>query len=297
MRLPATVAIAFLLSSVVAGARQPYDLTVDAPPSLAGVAARVEAMNAAGLARALSHAGLELPPRVHVLLIPEDDPRARQTPSWVVGQALGTDRMIVYPQRVGSYPYDSLESVVLHELVHLALTARAGGRDLPRWFQEGVAVSVESGWGIGSQARLLVAAARDPRIDDVSMLFESDAVPETTTAYLLSAALVEDLRRRHGLALPGVIAARVAEGQHFDAAFFSETGETVDEAAARAWRVYRGIRWLPIVTSASSLWTWMVGLAFLAFMLRWRRRRERRRRWDEEEKLAATAESEESGEC
>jgi hypothetical protein len=269
-------------------AGQPIKLKIDAPPALAGVAARIEATDPESLARPLAAAGLELPPQVQLILIADEHPVAGRTPTWIAGQAFGTDTIVIYPQRIGSYPYDSLESVVLHEFVHLALNVRAGGQPLPRWFHEGVAVSVESGWGLGSQARLLWAAAHDPAINDVAMLFESGASSETTTAYLLSAALVEDIRRRHGLATPGAIAARVASGEPFAVAFARETGETVNEAAAQAWRVYRGLRWLPIVTSASGLWGGIVVLALVAFAVRLRRRWQRRREWEEEERREST---------
>ncbi|HUE85124.1 MAG TPA: hypothetical protein VMO26_03530 [Vicinamibacterales bacterium] len=271
----------------------PYTLRVDAPPALAGVAARVEAIDPASLARPLASAGLQLPPHLHVILVADGHEVANRTPSWIAGQAFGTDTMVIYPQRIGSYPYDSLESVVLHEAVHLALTLRAGQGSLPRWFHEGVAVSVESGWGVGSQVRLLWAAAHDPRMDDVALLFESGAVPETTTAYLLSAALVEDIRRRHGLTVPGTIAARVAGGESFERAFAIETGETVNQAAAQAWRVYRGVRWLPIVTSPSGVWGVILGLAAVAFVVRLRRRWQRRREWDEDDLPEEARESKE----
>lgn len=260
---------------------QDLAITVDAVPALDDVADRVRSTDVDALARSLSHAGLDLPPRVRVTLIGDDDPRASTVRTWVAARAYGTETIEIYPGRIRSYPYDSLESVVLHEIVHLALNAKAIGYPLPRWFHEGVAVSVESGWGIGSQARLLAAAARGPAIEDVDALFASDAAPETATAYLLSAALVEDARRRHGLDLPGRIAARVANGESFDAAFVATTGETVDEAAQQAWRVYRGLRWMPILTSPHSLWGWILVLAFVAFVVRVGRRR--RKRWPEEE--------------
>ena len=260
---------------------QPFALTVEAPVELAAVRSRVEMIRPESLAASLGHAGLSLPARVHVTIVSNADPRAQFTPGWVAGLASGADRIVIFPERIGSYPYDSLESLVLHEVVHLALNVRAGERPLPRWFHEGVAVSVESGWGIGSQARLLLAAARDPGLDDVNALFASARAPETSTAYLLSAALVEDIRRRHGLAVPGTIAQRVANGDTFDRAFFLTTGETVEDAAANAWRVYRGVRWLPVLTGSSAMWGAILALAVLAFFVRVRRRRAKR--WEEEE--------------
>jgi hypothetical protein len=280
-RLPWVLLVLTLFSAGL-HPQPPFTVTVSAPPELADMAARVKAIEPASLAASLVRAGLELPPGIHVILLGSDEAASAGVPSWVAARAFRTDTIVIYPRRIPAFPYDSFESVVLHEIVHLSLTMRAAERPLPRWFHEGVAVSVEAGWGIGSRARLLFAAARDPQIEQVAELFRSGAEPETSTAYLLSAALVEDVRRRHGLAIPGAVAARVGEGESFDAAFRAETGETPDEAAARAWRAYRGLRWLPIVTSGGSLWLWILGLSFVAFVVRLRRRRQKR--WEEEER-------------
>jgi len=261
-----------------------WALTVVAPPSLDPAAQRIRNLDPGAVADALERAGLRLPPRVHVTLIPESDPRAADTSAWFVGLASGVSDISIFPDRVSSYPYHSLESVMRHEIVHLALNARAGGRTLPRWFHEGVAVSVESGWGVGDRIRLIVAASGGPPLDDVSRLFASGARPDTTQAYLLAAALMDELRRTHGAALPGRVAARVAGGIPFARAFELETGETPAQAASRAWRSYRQwTRWLPLVTSASALWGLILALAFAAFFMRLSKRARRRRQWDEEE--------------
>ena len=274
--------IPLLLFVRVAEARQ-FELTVEAPPALAGMATRVRAMDASSFEPSLTRAGLDLPQRARVTLVANSHMRAQAIPGWVVGQAFGTDTIIVFPERISSYPHDSLESVVLHEIVHLSLNARAQNRPLPRWFHEGVAVSVESGWNLATQARLLWAAAREPAIEDVSSLFQSDAQPDKTTAYLLAAALVEDIRSRHGAAVPGAIAGRVGRGASFEAAFAAETGETVQQATVHAWAAYRGwSRWLPIATGPSALWASILALACVAFVVRLRRRAERRRQWKEE---------------
>jgi hypothetical protein len=260
------------------------EIRVDAPPSLAAAEARVRKVDQQELADSLARAGLELPARVHVTLVPEDDPLARDTPAWVVGWAAGAEEVAIFPARIASYPYDSLEAVVRHEIVHLALFARANGRPLPRWFHEGVAVSVERGWGFTGQLRLLVAIADDPAVADITRLFQSDVEPDTTEAYLLAAALVDDLRHRYGAALPGAIAGRVAGRIPFERAFELETGETVDAAAARAWAAYRRwTNWIPAVTDVAAVWSGILALAFIAFFVRMYRRARRRRQWDEEE--------------
>lgn len=265
-------------------AAQTWTLTVEAPPILRAAAREIEAINPRPLEQALARAGLSTPPRIRVRLLTNDDVRAQVVPSWVVGQASAASDIVIFPERVSSYPYGSLETVFRHEVVHLALTNAAGRRALPRWFHEGVAVSIESDWGVGDTLRLLISAAGGPEVSDVTRLFESDNRPDTTEAYLLAAALVDDVRRRHGATIPGAIAREVAVGTPFDVAFVRHTGETPDEAAAVAWATYRRITtWLPVVTSGNAIWTVILTLAFIAFVVRLRQRAIRRRQWDEDE--------------
>lgn len=258
------------------------ELTIDAPQALAAAAARIEAIDLAQLQSDLHRAGLDLPARITVALIPEDDLRARPVPPWIVGLAEGSSEIIIFPERVLPYPYDSMDSVFRHEVAHLALDARAGGEALPRWFHEGVAMSVDRGWGMEGRLRLLLEMAGNPGTADLTRLFASRAQPEAAQAYGLSAALVADLRRRHGDTVPGTIAARVANGASFASAFAAETGETPDLAASRAWSVYvRSTNWLPALTSGSAVWSLILALAGAAWIARRRARVRRRQRWDE----------------
>jgi hypothetical protein len=260
-----------------------FDLTVDAAPPLAAAADRVRRVDVERLRASLGAAGLDLPARAHVTLVAEDDPRARDVPQWIVGVARSPHVVVIFAQRVNRFPYQTLDSIVLHEIAHLALTARAGGRPLPRWFHEGVAMSIEGGWQIGRSARLLFAAIGEPTVADLAPLFASEAQPSTELAYLLSGAVVERMRDAHGAAVPGAIAALVAEGVPFPRAFEQATGETPAEVAARAWQSYRRwTAWLVYVTAPGAIWNVILVLAFAAFFVRLYRKA-RRRQWDEED--------------
>jgi hypothetical protein len=277
-----TLTLATLIGSAIpAGAR---DLQVIAPPSLEPFAARLRKVEWRPIAAALADAGLDLPATVRATLIDEDDTRAGVTPWWIVGLASGMENIVIFPARVGSYPYESLEAVLRHEVVHLALSSRAGGHDLPRWFHEGVAVSVETGWNRGSDLRLLIAAGLSSGTADLARLFAADTPLANAEAYRLATALVTDLRERHGRTSPGRIAARVAGGVPFARAYELETGETPELAAARLLAQYRRwTAWLPVVTSESALWMLILALACVAFVVRSRKRARRRRQWEEEE--------------
>jgi hypothetical protein len=173
----ALLALFIVGAAATAASAQRSDLTIDAPSALEPIARRIREMDPMPLEKALESAGLPAPPRVRIVLIAGDDPRIHRLPEWIVGFASGTEDVVILPSRVGSYPYGSIESVVRHEIVHLALNTRAGGELLPRWFHEGVAVTVESGWGSRDQVRLLLAALERPSMADLSRLFASDMYP------------------------------------------------------------------------------------------------------------------------
>jgi hypothetical protein len=262
------------------------DIIVNAPPSLSADAARIRSVDVPSLVDALGHAGLAMPREIRVTLIAEDDARARATPEWIVGLAVGERDVAIFPERVLAYPYDSLESVVRHEVAHLALDSQSRGAPLPRWFHEGVATSVDSGWKTAAQLRLLLAMLARPDTAELTRLFVSSSQSDTTQAYLLSALLVHDLRERYGPALPGAIARRVATGMPFIDAFQLETGVTPDVAAAAAWVVYRRwTEWVPAATGPSAAWTLTLVLSIVAFVAQRRRRARRRRQWDEQDPI------------
>jgi hypothetical protein len=253
------------------------------PPALVS---RVRAIDLGRLAADLEGRGLELPSRIDVALLANDDVRGRDVPSWVVGLALEPAQIVIFHERVLAYPYDSLESVFRHEVTHLALTARAGGRALPRWLHEGVAMSVDRGWDAAGRLRLLLEMTGNPATADLTRLFASASQPAAAQAYGLSAALVADIERRHGRTAPARIAGRVASGVPFPVAFEQETHQTPDEAAEGAWRGYRRwTLWVSALTGEGAIWGVIVMLAIAAAIVQARRRSRRRARWDDAESM------------
>jgi len=62
-------------------------------------------------------------------------------PDWVVGTAIGDDKIdLVSPYNPGPvHTFESLMSVITHELVHNFIFKLANGQDIPRWLNEGTA--------------------------------------------------------------------------------------------------------------------------------------------------------------
>ncbi|HOC16809.1 MAG TPA: hypothetical protein PKK95_01000 [Vicinamibacterales bacterium] len=255
-----------------------------APEALAPQVERLARFDTGRLLAVMRLVGLEeAGPPIPVVLVPEDAPLARDTPQWIAGFATGGRAVVLFPARTPSYPYDSVDQLLQHEIAHVLIARAAGGRLVPRWFHEGVALAAERAWTLGDRAQFAIDVAFGGRIAASSLdgLFEGD-VATVRRAYRLSGLLVEDLLRTHGSNLPAQVLSAMRGGLSFDAAFETSTGMSVDEASRAFWRRRRfWAAWLPWLTSATALWTLITLLALAAIArVAWRRKR---RKWEEEE--------------
>ena len=255
-----------------------------APEALAPQVERLARVDTGRLLAVMRLVGLEeAGPPIPVVLVPEDAPLARDTPQWIAGFATGGRAVVLFPARTPSYPYDSVDQLLQHEIAHVLIARAAGGRLVPRWFHEGVALAAERAWTLGDRAQFAIDVAFGGRIAASSLdgLFEGD-VATVRRAYRLSGLLVEDLLRTHGSNLPAQVLSAMRGGLSFDAAFETSTGMSVDEASRAFWRRRRfWAAWLPWLTSATALWTLITLLALAAIArVAWRRKR---RKWEEEE--------------
>jgi len=255
-----------------------------APEALAPQVERLARFDTGRLLAVMRLVGLEeAGPPIPVVLVPEDAPLARDTPQWIAGFATGGRAVVLFPARTPSYPYDSVDQLLQHEIAHVLIARAAGGRLVPRWFHEGVALAAERAWTLGDRAQFAIDVAFGGRIAASSLdgLFEGD-VATVRRAYRLSGLLVEDLLRTHGSNLPAQVLSAMRGGLSFDAAFETSTGMSVDEASRAFWRRRCfWAAWLPWLTSATALWTLITLLALAAIArVAWRRKR---RKWEEEE--------------
>jgi hypothetical protein len=179
-----------------------------------------------------------------------------------------------------------MSRVLVHELSHVVLHRAVGGRRLPLWFVEGVAVH-QAGEQNMARVRTLWEAAV---VGEVLPLGElSRRFPtrphEVNRAYAQSADLVEHLLRADSD--PEQLARmlrRVAQGRSFDDAVLATY--RVDLATLdREWRhgLSERFRVLPLVLTGTALWGGIALLAVLAFVRRRKQHREKLRRWGDEE--------------
>jgi hypothetical protein len=300
MTIPRPAILAFLLLFAIlpasATAQPPPRIEVEAPPALAGTAAQLRAMDPSRLVSVMHLVGLTDPgPPIRVILAPEGSGAATVVPPWVSGYAVGEQGMIVLlPGRVPSYPDSSLADLLAHEVAHVMVTRAAGGRPLPRWFHEGMAMIAGLSWGFDDRSRLTLALLVDRPVS----LAELDdrfagGQAEVNRAYAIAGAFVRDLFDRYGQGVAARLLHEVAGGHSFADAFRLATGVPMAAAESDFWgRQTFWYRWVPVLTSSAALWMIVTALAVWAM----KRRRERdaslKKGWDaEDERLRLAAEA------
>jgi len=280
-----------LLSAAARAAATPQ-LEIEAPPSLIGAATEVR-WSRQDWGPVMALVGLEdAGAPIHVLLMPEEAPLAQRTPRWIDGFAVAErDTVVLLPERVLSYPHDSLGALLRHEVTHVLLSRAAGGKELPRWFQEGVALLAARDWEMEDREKLLLGGITGvpPSTAALQRAFDGEGY-SIETAYAIAGALVQELVHEHGREVVGRIASEVARGESFAAAFRAATGDGLGDFEAAFWRRFRWrYRWVPFLTSGATLWMGVTALALVAIARRKQRDAEIRRRWEEEERLAHAA--------
>jgi hypothetical protein len=282
-----------------AGALTPPRLDVVAPPSLERYAARVRAIDPQRLTDAMRLVGLTDPgPPIQVFLGAEGSDLAAGVPPWVSGYAYGAEGVIVLlPARTPSYPDSSLEELLRHEVAHVLAARASGGRPLPRWFHEGVAMIAGSSWGLDDRSRLTVTmiGGGEVSLDELERQF-SGGRGSTVNAYAIAGAFVNSLLDQEldqeGDGVVARILAGVGRGLPFEDAFRAATGSALADAERSFWRRETlWYRWVPILTSSVTLWLLITLLAMWAMGKRRARDAALRRMWEDEDRRLAAVEA------
>ena len=285
-----------MLASSIA-AREPPELVFQAPEGLAPQIERLEKLSPAELVPIMDLLGLDEPgPPIRVQLAKEGSPEARRAPSWAVAYAIGGAGLVVLiPSRVPSYPDHTLETVLRHEIAHVLIdraARRSSGAPIrnrggvPRWFNEGLAIYGSRDWGFEDRARLTVATFRREglALSDLDRRFHGGS-HSAAGAYALSAAFVRYLLDQHGPFVAARIFDQMTLGHAFDEAFRRAVGNTLAAEEAQFWRhldIWN--KWVPLLSSSTTLWMLITLLALWAFKRRRERDAELMAAWDEEER-------------
>jgi Peptidase MA superfamily len=200
-----------------------------------------------------------------------------RAPEWAGGVAMPDYRIIVLP----GYPVPNVRPVdaaatLRHEVAHLVLHERLPG-PIPRWFTEGYAEVASGSWDVesGWTLRLAFMLGKAPPLDSLEMAWPRSAA-RARLAYLLSATMVDHLRRRGGERGFALLMDNWRREGSLDRSVRVTYGMTMGQLEAE-WRrdVRRRYGWLSVMTNVGLIWVVALLLGFAAIIPRRMRNRKR----------------------
>lgn len=190
-------------------------------------------------------------------------------PRWAAGLAHPGENLVLLDAQ--AIRREGGVGIIRHELAHVAL-GELGSSELPRWFQEGMAVLAAGEWDTVS-ALAMVRAARAPiPLAELERGFP-EGYSDVQLAYAESASFVEFLLTTRGVPAVRGLVESVHRGQAFDVAFTQRFGPRAEVEAAWLKAIRLRYAWIPVVTGSTTL----IGLAALLCVLAWARLRRRKR--------------------
>ncbi len=209
----------------------------------------------------------------------------KNIPKWTDGLAAPMNNTIILKSPKWIPPDTDINSIAIHELVHIILDRATKGNPIPRWFNEGLAVyySGEKSYAsstLVSKALVTKSLVQLIDIDDV-LTFHRD---KAQLAYQQSYLAVSYLFRSYGSeAVKGIIH-KLGEGNNLNQAFIEVIDLDLWEFE-EAWLQYikKQYRWHFLVEFDKYLWILILGLFILGFILIRRRNKRTIRRWQEDD--------------
>ena len=175
-------------------------------------------------------------------------------PTWAKGVANPPRGEIIVSLHAPNGALSDYETTLRHELVHVALYRAAGNRNLPRWFQEGVAESLTEEVDFGRAEALAgaVFGAGVPKLAKIDEAFQGDQ-QTAGVAYAAARDFVTYLRYYDGDGdLFKRLLSELRNGHGFDASFLRAYDETLS-ALEKQWRggLMGRFFWYPLMASGT----------------------------------------------
>jgi len=220
-------------------------------------------------------------------------------PEWGGGGALGVDSIVIpVDRRSAFYPQD-MQRILLHEMVHIALARAYGRLRIPRWFHEGVAMTLSGDISFEQQVELSKAILFQALVPLDSMeQMNRFGRWRASVAYSQCHFAVNFLVTTYGLDMLPELLAESQRTRRFDTACVNVFGLTVRELEVLLdQRLKAQYRMFFIIGDYGMVWGGIFLLSVIAFIATRIRRRSRLKKMAMEEKAGelAIVEEDESG--
>lgn len=207
---------------------------------------------------------------------------------WAVGAAyplLG--RIVIQNPTFIENRHFELSRIVRHEIVHVMLGLAVGRnlKNVPLWFNEGLAMYFSEGWSISRHWLILgnVVTKSIIPLNNLSKRFPQNSA-HAQLAYAESHNAVSMMVREYGWQNMQQIIREIAKGKSFSQAFFVATDVNLSDFE-KEWMdsLNRNYKWISILSSTMVIWI-VISVAFIFAYLKYRSvMRRKMKEWEKEE--------------
>ena len=207
---------------------------------------------------------------------------------WAVGCAyplLG--RIVIQNPTFIENQHFELSRVLKHEIVHVILGLSVGDnlRNIPVWFNEGLAMYFSEGWSISRHWLILgnVITKSIIPLESLSKRFPKSS-PRAQLAYAESHNAVSMMVGEYGWENIHNIIREIAKRRSFPQAFFSVTGVKLNDFESK-WRDFlnKRYKWVSVLSSSMVIWI-VISVTFIFVYLKYRQiMRRKMEEWEQEE--------------
>jgi hypothetical protein len=265
------------------------DITVVYRSGEARVAARVLEVAASRGTAAARRAGLpELGPVVIYVASTDEEFRALTyggVPDWGAGCAFPERGVVVLRSPVAAPDPLRMEDVIVHEIGHIAAGRVLKRVHVPRWFHEGIAMTLAGEWRLPRSSALAGASASGDLIPlgELAVAFPVGAA-DAMLAYSESFYAVRFLMEEAGPATPAEILSAIAVAGSFEAGLRILSGRTLEDFERDALASFEGrFGWGVFLTRWNVMFGVVTLFALIGGAARIARSRRLLREWEAEE--------------
>lgn len=217
-------------------------------------------------------------------------------PDWGIGYAVSKHNLIVIKSPDHFRYNKSLDQLLAHELAHIFLEKKAGGKDLPRWMEEGFAMQKSHEWQIG-QDLSVVRALFTRSIFPLSSMEDLNSFPESKAqlSYTLSFLAISYFFKEYGERSFSDLVNYIAQGKTWDDAFMLTTGSAYS-GFQKEFTDYIKKRYQFLSFFGDTILFWL-GLAFVIIFLYFMKKRSTKKileRWELEDRGIIKGEEEDT---
>ncbi len=207
-------------------------------------------------------------------------------PDWGAGCAFPDRGVIVLRNPVTAPDPLHMEDVVVHEIAHIAAGRVLSGVHVPRWFHEGIAMTLAGEWRLPRSSVLAGAGAAGGLIplDELAVAFPAGAA-DAMLAYSESFYAVRFLMEEAGPATPAEVLFAIAEAASFEKGVEALSGRTLQVFERDALASFKGrFGWGVFLSRWNVMFVVLALLMLAGGAVRLARSRRLLREWESEER-------------